>query len=323
MASQLPCETDVERDRFFSCKMRWLITGGNGFLGFSAAEYLARAGNSVAGLTRRVQLPDWFRRLEYPSSIEALADVIRGEHPDCILHAAGAASVGDSWRAPTRDFTDSVLAWHALLEATRRSELKPKLFLPSSAAVFGNPDRLPVGENALRRPISPYGFHKLLCEQLAKEYAVLWEMPIIICRLFSVFGPRQRRLLVWELVEQILSDAPMIHLQGTGLEERDYLAASDIAKALDLLAKRSSSNSLQTFNFGSGASLRVDDLIAVLQRLTRVRKPVVRAQTGRHGDPLHWRADNRRLREALPDWCPRPIEDGLAECLAAWKADAF
>jgi UDP-glucose 4-epimerase len=239
------------------------------------------------------------------------------------LHAAGAASVGDSWEAPAGDFVDSVVAWQALLEATRQSELKPKLFLPSSAAVFGDPYRLPIPEGAARRPISPYGFHKLICEQLAEEYAVLWKMPVVICRLFSVYGPRQRRLLVWELVEQILSDGTMIRLEGTGVEERDYLAVPDIANALDSLAKRRPSNSLQAFNFGSGTSLRVVDLIEVLQRLTRVQKPVARGRSGRHGDPLHWRADNRRLREALPHWCPRPIEDGLAECLAAWKDDAF
>jgi UDP-glucose 4-epimerase len=303
--------------------MRWLITGGNGFLGFSVADYLAQAGNSVAGLTRKAELPNWFRRLKYPTSIEALAEVIRGEHPDCILHAAGAASVGGSWETPARDFVDSVVAWHALLEATRQSGLKPILFLPSSAAVFGNPNRLPISENALCKPISPYGFHKLVCEQLAEEYAVLWEMPIVICRLFSVFGPRQRRLLVWELVEQIFSNLPMIHLQGTGLEERDYLAITDVAKAFELLAKRRVSNSLQTFNLGSGRSLRVVDLIEVLQRLTGVPKPVVLGRSGRHGDPLHWRADNLRLREVLPNWRPRPIEDGLVECLAAWKADAF
>jgi UDP-glucose 4-epimerase len=261
--------------------------------------------------------------LEYPASIESLTDIIRGQQPDCIFHAAGAASVGDSWEAPARDFVDSVVAWQALLEATRQSELKPKLFFPSSAAVFGDPDRLPIPEEAARRPISPYGFHKLMCEQLAEEYAALRGLPVVICRLFSVFGPRQRRLLVWELVEQILSNGPRIHLQGTGLEERDYLAASDIAKALDLLARRPSSDSLQIFNFGSGVSLRVVDLIEVLGRLTRVQKPVVRGQSARHGEPMHWRADNRRLRETLPDWCPRSIEDGLVECLATWKADPF
>jgi UDP-glucose 4-epimerase len=303
--------------------MRWLITGGNGFLGLSVADYLVRAGNSVSGLTRRSQLPNWFRRLEYPTSIEALAEVIRSEHPDCVLHAAGAASVGDSWLQPTRDFVDSVVAWQALLEATRQSELKPKLFLPSSAAVFGDPDHLPIPEDAVRRPISPYGFHKLICEQLAEEYALLWEMPIVICRLFSVFGPRQRRLLVWELVEQITSDGPIIRLQGTGLEERDYLAVSEIAKALDSLAKQRSTDSLQSFNFGSGTSLRVVDLIDILQQLTGVQKPVVRGRSARHGDPLHWQADNRRLREALPDWSPRPVADLLAECLATWKAGGF
>jgi UDP-glucose 4-epimerase len=303
--------------------MRWLITGGNGFLGLSLASYLARAENSVTGLTRGAQLPDWFPRLEYPSSTEALAEMIRVKHPDCILHGAGPASVGDSWGAPAQDFVDSVVTWQTLLEATRQSGLKPTLVYLSSAAVFGNPDRLPVAENAQRKPISPYGFHKLVCEQLAEEYAVLWEVPIIICRLFSVFGPRQRRLLVWELVKQIFSEDPLIRLQGTGLEERDYLAASDIAKALDSLAKKHSSTSLQTFNIGSGTSVRVEDLLAVLLRLTGVQKPVVRGKSGRHGDPLQWRADNRRLREILPDWFPRPIEEGLVECLIAWKADAF
>ena len=301
--------------------MRWLITGGNGFLGLSVADYLARAGKTVVGLTRKTDLPDWFRRREYPASIKALADLVRDEQPDCIFHAAGAASVGDSWGEPGRDFADSVLAWQALLESVRRSEGKPKVFLPSSAAVFGDPETLPITEDALRRPISPYGFHKLLCEQLAAEYAALWEMPIVVCRLFSVFGPRQRRLLVWELVEQIFSGAPTICLQGTGLEERDYLVASDFAMALDSLSRKPAADLLETFNFGSGASLRVVDLIDILQRLIGVEKPVVRGQTGRRGDPLHWRVDNRRLREALPGWCPQPIEKGLADCLAAWKAE--
>jgi UDP-glucose 4-epimerase len=300
--------------------MHWLITGANGFLGLSVADYLVQTGKSVIGLTRREPVPDWFRSLEYPSSIDSLTEVIRSEKPDCVLHAAGAASVLDSWALPTQDFIDSVVLWQALLEAARRSELKPKLFFLSSAAVFGNPDHLPISEEALRKPISPYGFHKLLCEELAEEYACLWEMPIIICRLFSVFGPGQRRLLVWELVEQIFSDSPAIRLQGTGLEERDYLSVSDVAKALDALGDRSSSDFLQIYNFGSGASLRVVDLIDVLQRMTGVQKPVIRGQLGRHGDPMHWRADNRRLREALPEWCPTPIQHGLAECLTAWKA---
>jgi UDP-glucose 4-epimerase len=302
--------------------MRWLITGGNGFLGLSVAEYLARNGNSVAGLTRQAPLPAWFRRLDYPTSVEKFADLIRGEYPDCIFHAAGAASVGDSWDSPARDFVDSVVAWQTLLEAVRQSQQRPMLFFPSSAAVFGDPERLPIPEDAARRPISPYGFHKLACEHLAQEYACLWEMPVVICRLFSVFGPRQRRLLVWELAEQMTSDVPIISLQGTGLEERDYLAVSDIAKTLDSLAGRRSSNSLQTYNVGSGSSLRVLDLIAILQQLTGAQKQVVRGQSVRHGDPLHWQADNSRLRKALPHWRPQPIQDGLAECLAAWKAGA-
>jgi hypothetical protein len=57
--------------------------------------------------------------------------------------------------------------------------------------------------------------------------------------------------------------------------------------------------------------------------LTGVKKPVLKQLNGRHGDPLHWRADNRHLRKTLPDWSPRPIEEGLADCLIAWKADGF
>jgi UDP-glucose 4-epimerase len=302
--------------------MRWLITGANGFLGFSVAEYLVEAGNSVIGLTRQARLPSWFPRLEYPPSPESLAAVIHTEHPECILHAAGTASVGDSWDTPAQDFLDSVVTWQELLEASRRSRLKPKLFFLSSAAVFGDPDHLPVAEDAARRPISPYGFHKLVCEQLAEEYSSLWQIPVIIVRLFSVFGPRQRRLLIWELFEQIRSSAESIRLQGTGLEERDYLAVCDVAKALDLLGKQRLSNGLQTFNVASGKSLRVLDLIEILQQLTGEQKPVMRGCEVRQGDPMHWRADNRRLRAQLPNWRPGNIEEGLAECLSAWKADA-
>ena len=86
---------------------------------------------------------------------------------------------------------------------------------PASAAVYGNPSTLPVNETAELRPISPYGFHKIACELLAREAAQCFDQDVLICRFFSVFGRKQHRLLVWELYQQLVGSDDAISLDGT------------------------------------------------------------------------------------------------------------
>jgi UDP-glucose 4-epimerase len=239
--------------------------------------------------------------------------------PDAVLHAAGAASVAESFTDPQRDFRASLLTWHNLLDGVRRSRVRPRVLFPSSAAVYGNATSLPIAETAPVLPISPYGFHKAACELLAREYSDCFGLNVVVCRLFSTFGSRQRRLLVWELFQKLSQADDEVWLEGTGAETRDYLSVEDVASVLLRLAGDSELDSgCRVVNVASGRAIRVDDLAHHVSALTNCSRPIRYHQRQRTGDPRLGQADIARLRTLMPDWNPTPIEQALSHCISVW-----
>src|SRR5437867_3526309 len=209
--------------------MRLLITGSRGFLGGSIGRLAASNSQEVLGIGRSSQ-PGAGWPGKYVQADVAHADlspVIRDFAPDVLLHAAGPASVGSSLTAPLEDLRGAVQTWANTLDSVRRSGLRPLVLFPSSAAVYGNPLNLPVREDDVTAPISPYGYHKVICELLARENSTCFNLNIIVCRFFSIFGVAQRRLLIWELYKQFAGPVPIVCLQGTDRETRHYLDIVD------------------------------------------------------------------------------------------------
>ena len=306
--------------------MKLLISGSRGFIGSSVGEFAARAGHEVLGLGRASQAAhDWpgdYKQLDVATS--DLANLIQTFKPDAILHAAGTASVSASLAAPLDDLRAAMLTWANMLDGVRRSGLRPLLVFPSSAAVYGAAKELPIHENADISPLSPYGFHKVACELLAREYAECFGLTAVVCRLFSVFGPRQRRLFVWEMFKQATDGSETITLGGSGQETRDYLHAEDVADAMLSLVERlqdSPSGSYETFNIGSGVERNVLELATQIRDLVGSKKPIGASGNLRSGDPMNWRADTSRLRSIIPDWQPLDFEQRLASCLNSWVQD--
>ena len=304
--------------------MKILITGSNGFVGSSFGQYAARAGHQVLGLARASQpVIHWSGDYAQADALSTdLVETVKRFAPEVVLHAAGSASVAGSVASPLDDLRSSVMTWANVLDSVRRSGVRPLLFFPSSAAVYGNPAHQPVGENTVSRPISPYGFHKIACEVLAREYSDCFGLPVIVCRFFSLFGAAQRRLFIWEMYSQLIkADA---ELQGTGEEVRDYLHIDDASAALlelakSLLAKPSDAGGLAIINIGSGAAARVIDVANQIRDLLGRENPIRCRGEQRTGDPLAWRADISRLRALIPQWQPQRFEQRLAECISAWQ----
>ena len=306
--------------------MRILVTGSRGFIGGSLGRHAAGAGHEVLGISRSSQpaanWPGQYIQADVASA--DLAAIIRDFAPDLLLHAAGTASVGASFAAPFEDLRATVLTWANVLESVRRSRHKPLLLFPSSAAVYGNPAELPISEEMPTQPISPYGFHKAMCEALAREYAECFELDIIICRLFSVFGVAQRRLLVRELYEQLAGDEAIVWLDGTGTESRDYLDIEDVAAAFLHLAdqcskEQQSEGRCLIVNVGSGQETSVLELAQMMRGLVAPEKEIRCRGIARAGDPLRWRADVSRLRKLAPAWKARPLAESLARCVDGWQ----
>jgi UDP-glucose 4-epimerase len=303
--------------------MKLLITGVLGFIGGSVAREAARLGHEVVGVGRAPRAPaDLPFRYAHAEGERALADLVAQAAPDAILHAAGSASVGASIAAPRDDFERAVVTWATLLEAVRRSGARrmPRVMLPSSAAVYGDPAHLPVPESAPAAPISPYGYHKLVCELLGREYAACFGLDVLALRLFSVFGPAQRRLLVWELFDQLAGPAEVAFLQGTGRETRDYLHADDVAAAVLGLAAlpRAEGGRFEAVNVASGEEVAAIEVARLLCDRVAPGKGIECRGAPRPGDPQRWRADVTRLSSLLDPWRPRPFREALASCAAIW-----
>ncbi len=306
--------------------MKILITGSRGFMGGSVGRYAARAGHEVLGIGRSSQpVADWPGRYIQADVVQAdLSGIIAEFAPDALVHAAGSASVGGSMSAPLDDLRASVLAWANTVDGVRRSGRKPLVVFPSSAAVYGNPVRLPVPEEAPIASISPYGYHKAACELLAREYAACFGLNILVCRFFSVFGETQRRLLIWDLYTQFAAPDPVVWLQGTGQEARDYLYVEDAATAvLALAADRSRvcrSGECVVVNIASGEEISVRDVAGQIRALVAPEKEIRCRGLARPGDPRRWCADISRLRSLAASWRPRSFPLTLKACIAAWQA---
>ncbi|HSP63443.1 MAG TPA: NAD-dependent epimerase/dehydratase family protein, partial [Pyrinomonadaceae bacterium] len=171
----------------------------------------------------------------------------------------------------------------------------------------------------------PYGFHRAMCETLARESAECFGLRIIVCRLFSVFGAGQRRLLIWELFKQLSGPNEIAWLDGTGSESRDFLHVDDVAGAVFRLAEKfaqSPSGCFEIINVASGEETKVADIAGQIRDLVAPGKDVRCRGTSRPGDPLNWRGKISKLRSMIPAWKPRPTITSLNECVTAWQQEA-
>ena len=301
--------------------MKILITGSKGFVGASFGRFAAAAGHEVLGVARSAQPdPAWpGRHFQGDTAQTDLSPLIREFNPALLVHAAGSASVGASISDPLADFRATASTLMNVLDGIRRSGREPLVVFPSSAAVYGNPRALPVGENSACEPISPYGFHKAASEILAQEYARCFGLSIVVCRLFSLFGEFQRRLLVWEIYHQLAGPAAQVELQGTGAESRDFLQIDDLSSAILALFKVVPRQACTILNVARGRETPILDLAESMCSLVAPDKEIVCRGLARPGDPLRWSADIRLLRSFLPGWKPRELDEALAATIDRWR----
>jgi UDP-glucose 4-epimerase len=279
-----------------------LVTGGAGFLGTAVTEALAADGYDVAVVGRD-------SRTEPLTGVTIAAALERV--PELVVHCAGGSSVAASVTDPDRERAKTVPAFAELLHQVRIHVPAARVVLLSSAAVYGNASVVPTPETAPLAPLSPYGEHKRACEDLLRAHGG----PGAIVRLFSVYGPRLRKQLLWDACQKASAGVP--RFAGTGDEERDWLHVRDAA-ALILVAARAATTSVPVMNGGSGRGTTVRDVVGHVCRELRAPPPEFSGET-RAGDPPRYVADIARAR-AL-GWTPRiELAPGIAEYVAWFRS---
>lgn len=273
-----------------------LITGAGGFLAGYAARAFGAAGWDCVGIGRsdpygQAGLYSSFHTTDLESS-DRMATLIDRYQPSVVLHFAGPASVAASMARPQADLRDHIGPIGNVLEGMRLAGRGSRFVLISSAAVYGNPQSLPVDEDAPLRPVSPYGFHKLMQETLVDEYHSVFGMPAVKARLFSTFGEGLRKLAVWEIARRAMSGDRTVH--GTGDEVRDYLHAEVVAAAL-VAVVRNAAFAGEAINVASGRGTTIRELAELIFAALGIEAAPQFTGSAAREKPVAWIAGVGRL----------------------------
>src|ERR671913_673636 len=306
-------------------KVPVLVTGGAGYIGSHAVLALRDAGWPVAvidDLSNGTQeiVPKEVAFFEASIADRALVDrVLREQQVGAILHFAGSIVVPESVEKPLDYYANNTLASHALISAALACGVRHIVF-SSTAAVYGEPERVPIEEGDAKQPINPYGWSKLMTERMLADSAAAFPLNYAALRYFNVAGAdadiragqigKGSTHLIKVAVEAAVGKRDHVAVFGTdyptpdGSCIRDYVHVSDLADAhvvaLERLIARPDDNLVLNCGYGQGLSV-----LEVLDALDRVAgQPIERREMPRRaGDPPLLVASNRALVETL-DWRP-------------------
>jgi UDP-glucose 4-epimerase len=304
--------------------MRTLVTGGAGYIGCHTVLALMDRGETPVVLDdlstgHRAMIPPnvpFF--LGDIADMGLIASIIREYDIDAVLHFAAKIIVPDSVADPLGYYLNNTVKTRTLLEAVVKESVKHFVF-SSTAAVYGNPEDLPVSEKAVPSPLSPYGTSKLMSELMLRDVGVAHGLNYVILRYFNVAGadPRGRvgqdtpgaTHLIKVALEAALGRRSFMNIYGDdyptpdGTCVRDYVHVSDLANAhlcaLDYLRRGGESI---TLNCGYGRGYSVKEVVAAVNSVTGAEIDVHLAPR-RTGDPVSMVANSDSLR--LLGWQPK------------------
>lgn len=295
-----------------------LVTGGAGFIGSHTVDRLLETGISVRVLDNlssghRANLPARHERLEFVEGDITDAGVVDAAMTGVshCLHLAAQVSVVASLEDPGDSAMQNVVGFVNVLHAAKLHDIQ-RLVYASSAAVYGKPDALPLGEDAARQQLSPYGLEKRIDEDYADLYARLYGISALGLRYFNVFGPRQDPASPYSGVIALFTDRiaggkPLV-VYGDGKQTRDFIYVGDVALANVAALQGSSTGAC---NIGTGQQVTLLELIEILSKLAGRTCPVEFAPP-RDGDIRHSLAAIDKMKSELGVSAETTLEAGLA-----------
>jgi UDP-glucose 4-epimerase len=312
-------------------RMRLLVTGGAGYVGSVCAARLIEVGHDIVVMDdlstgHRDAVPPGCRFVQ--GSIED-AGALLAEGFDGVLHFAARSLVGESMAEPQRYWLGNVVATIRLLEAMRICGT-PRLVFSSTAATYGEPESVPITEDAHTRPTNPYGATKLAIDHAISSYAIAHGIAAVSLRYFNVagaYGPYgERHTIETHLIPLILQVAlgcrEKILVFGEdwptadGTCIRDYIHVADLADAHERALEQAVPGEHRIYNLGNGTGFSVRQVLETCRQVTGHSIPA-QSTPRRPGDPAVLIASSERARHEL-GW--KPERSDLAVIVAdAWK----
>jgi UDP-glucuronate 4-epimerase len=278
--------------------MNFLVTGGAGFIGSHVCEQLLRAGHSVWAFddlndfydpqlkrSNVAELQSLAKPFEFIygelTERNALAELFGNVKFDQVIHLAARAGVRPSLEVPALYQRVNVEGTVNLLEAGRQAKVR-KFILASSSSVYGVNSKVPFSEeDPIFHPISPYAASKLACEALGHVYHHVYGLDIVLLRLFTVYGPRQRPdLAIHKFARLMQADQP-VPIFGDGSTARDYTYITDILSGI--LACTEREFGYEIYNLGESETVTLNRLLELLEAALG-KKAIIERKSSQPGD---------------------------------------
>jgi len=303
--------------------MKALVTGVAGFIGSTLAERLVRDGADVIGIDcftdyyprdvkernlAALRSKRGFRFVEARIQDVNLAELLSDRTH--VFHLAAQAGVRKSWGKDFAIYTvNNIEATQTLLEAACGMAALERFVYSSSSSVYGDLVAMPMREDAVPQPVSPYGVSKLAAEQLCYLYFANYGVPTVSLRYFTVYGPRQRPDMGFHKFLRATILGQPITVFGDGDQTRDFTFVSDAVSANVAAATRGIPG--RVYNIGGGSRVSVNEVLAMIARVAG-RKPQITVDPVQKGDMRHTYADTSRARADLGYVPTVGLEQGLA-----------
>lgn len=303
--------------------MRYVVTGGAGFIGSNTVEELVRRGESVVVLDdlstgKEENLAEVRNKISFiKGSITDLETVRKAMHEaDYVLHLAARASVPRSVKDPLENNKVNVEGTLNVLVAARDAKVKRVVFA-TSCSVYGENPSLPKVETMQHEPISPYAVSKCAGELYAQTFGRVYGLENVCLRYFNIFGPRQDASspysgVLAKFCASFLEGTPPV-VFGDGEQSRDFVYV-DNAVAANLLACEAPRISGKIFNIGTGQRVTLNQTLTHLAKLSGT-KLEARYEPARDGDIRDSQADISQARELLKYEPAVSFEEGLGKTL--------
>ncbi len=304
--------------------MRILITGITGFVGGHLVEALAGS-HALVGISRKPNptIPaDLFTgELTDTARVE---EIVRTFRPEWLIHLAGYANTGGSFKEPDACWRDNLTATRSLYDAIARTEIRPRILFVSTGLIYGDPDEpgQPCDERTTLKPASPYAASKAAADLLSYQYTRNPGLDIVRIRLFNQIGPRQSPdYAVGNFARQIAAieagkQPPRIET-GDLSAQRDITDVRDTVAAFPLLLQKGLKG--EAYNAGRGETYSMQDILDRLLAISKVKVEVVQ-KVDRKADTAITRADPRKLSHTT-GWSPKiPLDQTLTDILNYWRS---
>lgn len=276
--------------------MNIIVTGAAGFIGWHAYRFFMNTGHEVVGW-------DCVESKKHPDIIKV--DMLNDEDvlnrliiskPDIIIHCAGAADVGKSISMPQSDYNGNVTTTHNLLfSLVKAGMLNTKVIFLSSAAVYGDPVKLPITEQAPINPLSPYALHKYMCESICLYMHKTYNMDVKILRIFSAYGEGLRKQIFWDMYKKAVNTGKLC-MFGTGDESRDYINIADVLQAINLIVTKSPRDEI-IYNIANGEEITIRSATECFAKAIEMPSEKIEFSGEKKvGNPVNWCADISRLK---------------------------